>query len=130
MPTFETFKDLSITFKKHPVSDDLVVVKDKAAIVQAITALLLTNKGERPFQPDLGCDIRRSLFEPLDYATSGLIRSQVLDVLGKYEPRIEVDDIRVSPDEQNNGYDVELFFAIVGRNDEVIATEFFLERTR
>ena len=130
MPTFETFKDLSITFKKHPVSDDLVVVKDKAAIVQAITALLLTNKGERPFQPDLGCDIRRSLFEPLDYATSGLIRSQILDVLGKYEPRIEVDDIRVSPDEQNNGYDVELFFAIVGRNDEVIATEFFLERTR
>lgn len=130
MPTFETFKDLSITFKKHPVSDDLVVVKDKAAIVQAITALLLTNKGERPFQPDLGCDIRRSLFEPLDYATSGLIRSQVLDVLGKYEPRIEVDDIRVSPDEQNNGYDVELYFTIVGRNDEVIATEFFLERTR
>ena len=130
MPTFETFKDLSITFKKHPVSDDLVVVKDKAAIVQAITALLLTNKGERPFQPDLGCDVRRSLFEPLDYATSGLIRSQILDVLGKYEPRIEVDDIRVSPDEQNNGYDVELFFAIVGRNDEVIATEFFLERTR
>ena len=130
MPTFETFKDLSITFKKHPVSDDLVVVKDKAAIVQAITALLLTNKGERPFQPDLGCDIRRSLFEPLDYATSGLIRSQVLDVLGKYEPRIEVDDIRVSPGEQNNGYDVELYFTIVGRNDEVIATEFFLERTR
>ena len=130
MPTFETFKDLSITFKKHPVSDDLVVVKDKAAIVQAITALLLTNKGERPFQPDLGCDIRRSLFEPLDYAPSGLIRSQVLDVLGKYEPRIEVDDIRVSPDEQNNGYDVELYFTIVGRDDEVIATEFFLERTR
>ncbi|AIX20546.1 baseplate wedge subunit [Synechococcus phage ACG-2014e] len=130
MPTFETFKDLSITFKKHPVSDDLVVVKDKAAIVQAITALLLTNKGERPFQPDLGCDIRKSLFEPLDYATSGLIRSQVLDVLGKYEPRIEVDDIIVSPDEQNNGYDVELYFTIVGRNDEVIATEFFLERTR
>jgi hypothetical protein len=130
MPTFETFKDLSITFKKHPVSDDLVVVKDKAAIVQAITALLLTNKGERPFQPDLGCDVRKSLFEPLDYATSGLIRSQILDVLGKYEPRIEVEDIRVSPDEQNNGYDVELYFAIVGRNDEVIATEFFLERTR
>jgi len=130
MPTFETFKDLSITFKKHPVSDDLVVVKDKAAIVQAITALLLTNKGERPFQPALGCDVRKSLFEPLDYATSGLIRSQILDVLGKYEPRIEVEDIRVSPDEQNNGYDVELYFTIVGRNDEVIATEFFLERTR
>ena len=130
MPTFETFKDLSITFKKHPVSYDLVVVKDKAAIIQAVTALLLTNKGERPFKPDLGCDIRRSLFEPLDYATAGLIRSQVVEVLGKYEPRIDVDDVRVTPDEDSNGYEVELYFRIVGRDDEVVATEFFLERTR
>jgi len=130
MPTFETFKDLSITFKKHPVSDDLVVVKDKAAIIQSVTALLLTNKGERPFKPDLGCDIRRSLFEPLDYATSGLIRSQVIEVLGKYEPRISVENVNVIPDEDSNGYEVELYFRIVGRDDEVVATEFFLERTR
>ena len=130
MPTFETFKDLSITFKKHPVSDDLVVVKDKAAIIQAVTALLLTNKGERPFKPDLGCDIRRSLFEPLDYATAGLIRSQVVEVLGKYEPRIAVENVKVTPDEESNGYEVELYFRIVGRDDEVVATEFFLERTR
>ena len=130
MPTFETFKDLSITFKKHPVSDDLVVVKDKAAIIQAVTALLLTNKVERPFKPNLGFDIRRSLFEPLDYATAGLIRSQVVEVLGKYEPRIDVDDVRVTPDEDSNGYEVELYFRIVGRDDEVVATEFFLERTR
>ena len=130
MPTFETFKDLSITFKKHPVSDDLVVVKDKAAIIQAVTALLLTNKGERPFKPDLGCDIRRSLFEPLDYATSGLIRSQVIEVLKKYEPRIAVENVKVTPDEESNGYEVELYFRIVGRDDEVVATEFFLERTR
>ena len=130
MPTFETFKDLSITFKKHPVSDDLVVVKDKAAIIQSVTALLLTNKGERPFKPDLGCDIRRSLFEPLDYATAGLIRSQVVEVLGKYEPRIAVENVIVTPDEESNGYEVELYFRIVGRDDEVVATEFFLERTR
>ena len=130
MPSFQTFKDLSVTFKKHPVSNDLVQVKDKAAIIQAVTALLLTNKGERPFKPDLGCDIRRSLFEPLDYATAGLIRSQVVEVLGKYEPRIDVDDVRVTPDEDSNGYEVELYFRIVGRDDEVVATEFFLERTR
>ena len=46
MPTFQTFKDLSVTFKKHPVTDDLVAVKDKAAIVQAIQGILLTRKGE------------------------------------------------------------------------------------
>jgi phage baseplate assembly protein W len=130
MPTFQTFKDLSVTFKSHPVTNDLVTVKDKAAIVQAITALLLTNKGERPFKPDLGCSIRESLFEPLDYATSGLIRSQIVEVISKYEPRIRTDNVIVTPDMENNGYSVELFYTIVGRDDTPVAVEFFLERTR
>jgi len=130
MPTFQTFKDLSITFKKHPVSDDLVQVKDKAAIFQSITALLMTNKGERPFKPDLGSGIRESLFEPLDYATGGLIRGQVIDCINRYEPRISLDNVIVEPDDLNNGYNVEIFFTIVGRDDAPEAVEFFLERTR
>ena len=130
MPTFQTFKDLSVTFKKHPVSDDLVTVKDKAAIVQAITALLLTRKGERPFQPQLGCGIQNVLFEPLDYGSAGIIRSEIKDVLNRYEPRISVDSIRCTPDELNNGYEVEMSYTIVGRDDAPVAVEFFLERTR
>jgi hypothetical protein len=130
MPTFQTFKDLSITFKKHPVSDDLVQVKDKAAIFQSITALLMTNKGERPFKPNLGSGIRESLFEPLDYATGGLIRGQVIDCINRYEPRISLDNVIVEPDDLNNGYNVEIFFTIVGRDDAPEAVEFFLERTR
>jgi len=130
MPTFQTFKDLSVTFKKHPVTDDLVTVKDKAAIVQAITALLLTRKGERPFQPQLGCGIQNVLFEPLDYGSAGIIRSEIKDVLNRYEPRISVDSIRCTPDDLNNGYEVELSYTIVGRDDAPVAVEFFLERTR
>ena len=130
MPTFQTFKDLSVTFKKHPVTDDLVTVKDKAAIVQSITALLLTRKGERPFQPLLGSGIQNILFEPLDYGSAGIIRSEIQDVLTRYEPRVRVEDIRVVPDAMNNGYDVEVSYTIVGRDDAPITVEFFLERTR
>ena len=130
MPTFQTFKDLSVTFKKHHVSDDLVQVKDKAAIVQAITALLLTRKGERPFQPQLGCGIQNVLFEPLDYGSAGIIRSEIKDVLNRYEPRITIDSIRCTPDLLNNGYEVEMSYTIVGRDDAPVAVEFFLERTR
>ena len=130
MPTFQTFKDLSVTFKKHPVTDDLVQVKDKAAIVQSITGLLLTMKGERPFQPELGCDIKRILFEPLDYASAGTIKKEVKETLDRYEPRIRIDDIACEPDFDNNGYNVELTFAIIGREDAPIAVEFILERTR
>jgi len=130
MPSFQTFKDLSVTFKKHPVTDDLVTVKDKAAIVQSITALLLTKKGERPFQPNLGCNIQNVLFEPLDYASGAVIRSEILEVLERYEPRITVNRIICTPDFQNNGYEVELQYTIVGRNDAPVAVDFFLERTR
>ena len=130
MPTFQTFKDLSVTFKKHPVSDDLVQVKDKAAIVQSITALLLTMKGERPFQPQLGCNVQRVLFEPLDYGSAGLIKSEIRDTLGRYEPRININSILCVPDFDNNGFQVELKYTIIGREDAPVAVEFFLERTR
>ena len=130
MPDFQTFKDLSVTFKKHPVTDDLIAVKDNAAIMQSISNLLLTKKGERPFQPDLGSDLERTLFEPLDYASSGLIRSEVLRVLRKYEPRIRIDAIRCVPEYMNNGYQVELTYTIVGRDDAPVTVDFFLERTR
>ena len=130
MPTFQTFKDLSVTFKKHPVTSDLVTVKDKAAIVQAITALLLTKRGERPFQPNLGCNIQSILFEPMDYAASALIKKEITDTLRRYEPRMSISNIVCEPDFNNNGYEVELEFKIVGREDAPVAIEFFLDRTR
>ena len=130
MPEFKTFKDLSVTFKKHPVTDDLVTVKDRTAISQSIVNLLLTNKGERMFQPEIGSGIYETLFEPLDYATAGRIRSEVIDVIGKYEPRIDIQSLVIIPDYDNNGYSIELSYVIIGREDTPIGIEFFLERTR
>ena len=130
MPNFQTFKDLSVTFKKHPVTDDLVQVKDKAAIVQAIQALLLTRKGERPFQPELGCDVQNMLFEPLDYASAGSIKQEIRETISRYEPRVTVGKITCKPDFDNNGYNVEMQYTIVGREDVPVGVEFILERTR
>ena len=86
MPTFQTFKDLSVTFKTHPVTDDLVCVKDKAAIVQSLQNLILTNKGERPFQPKLGCSVRELLFEPLDFGIAALIKAEIAETVAIHEP--------------------------------------------
>ena len=131
MPTFQTFKDLSVTFKTHPVTDDLVCVKDKAAIVQSLQNLILTNKGERPFQPKLGCSVRELLFEPLDFGTAALIKAEIVETITAHESRISIDYIRCVPDDTNNGFDVEVSFTIVGREDEsAVAVEFFLDRTR
>ena len=130
MTTFQTLKDLSVTFKKHPVTNDLVQVKDKAAIVQAMTALILTRKGERLFQPELGCDVQSILFEPLDFGSAGLIKSSIKETLVRYEPRIRVNDVLCTVDYDNNGYEVEVYYTIIGREDQPVGIQFFLERTR
>ena len=130
MPQVDSFKDLSITFKKHPVTNDLVQVKDKAAIVQAIQGILLTRKGERPFQPELGCDVQNMLFEPLDYASAGGIKQEIRETIERYEPRVSIAQLNCTPDYDNNGYNVEMQYTIIGREDVPIGVEFILERTR
>ena len=130
MPQQSTFKDLSVVFKKHPVTDDLVTVKDKIAIAQSISNLLQTNNGERPFNPDLGSGIRELLFEPADWGIAAALSGRVKECLLKYEPRISVRSVNASPDFENNGFDVEIEYEILGRDDGTIVADVFLERTR
>ena len=125
-----SFKDLSVTFKKHPVTNDLVTVKDKAAVSQSIKGLLLTRKGERPFQPDLGSGLQDILFEPMDYGTSALIKKEITETLNRYEPRVIITGLICFPDYDNNGYNVELQYLIRGREDRPVGIDIFLERTR
>ena len=98
--------------------------------VQAIQGILLTRKGERPFQPELGCDVQNMLFEPLDYASAGTIKQEIRETINRYEPRVTVVKIACNPDFNNNGYNVEMQYTIVGREDLPVGVEFILERTR
>jgi phage baseplate assembly protein W len=130
MPTFQTFKDLNITFKPHPVTGDLTTVKDEAAIKQAIINLLLTNRGERLFAPQIGSSLSDLLFEILDFGTASLVNTEIQNTLRTYEPRIRVLSLSTNPNFDDNGFDVELVFEVVGREDLPRSINFFLERTR
>ena len=130
MPEVSKFKDLSITFKNNPVTNDLVTVKDNSAVAQSIKGLLLTRRGERPFQPDLGSGLQDLLFEPMDYGTSALIKKEITETLAQYEPRVSIVNLNCFPDYDNNGYDVELEYYILGREDRAVGIDIFLERTR
>lgn len=129
MPTFQTFKDLNITFKPHPVTGDLTTVKDEAAIKQAIINLLLTNRGERLFAPRIGSSLSDLLFEILDFGTASLVNTEITNTLSTYEPRIRVLSLSTNPNFDDNGFDVELVFEVVGREDLPRSINFFLERT-
>jgi phage baseplate assembly protein W len=130
MPKFQTFKDLNITFKPHPITGDLTVIKDEAAIKQAMINLLLTNKGERFFDSRIGSSLSSLLFEQLDYATASLMNTEIQNTLKFYEPRINILSLSTTPNFDDNGFDVELVFEVTGREDLPTSINFFLERTR
>ena len=130
MAVTQSFKDININFKKHPVTNDLVVSRDASAIKQSIINLLLTNKGERLFQPDYGSDIRSQLFEPLDFATSANIERSIRYTILEFEPRINIILLICRPDYEENGFSVEMEYIITGSSQPPTNIEFFLARTR
>ena len=73
---------------------------------------------------------RSILFEPLDFGSAGLIKSSIKETLVRYEPRIRVNDVLCTVDYDNNGYEVEVYYTIIGREDQPVGIQFFLERTR
>ena len=130
MPDFQTFKDFNLNFKPHPVTEDLQVVKDSADIKQSIKSLLLTRRGERLFNSDLGTSLSDLLFEPLDFGTASLIRDEIYEVIGTYESRIDIIELNVDINADDNGYDIQLEYVIRGRSDLENNIEFFLESSR
>lgn len=121
-----TFKDFSLTFKPHPITGDLQVAKDENAIKQSIRSLLLTVKSERLFNSDIGTRLKEVLFEPLDFASASLVKTEIQTVLNRYEPRITVVRLDVFPDQAENGYEVELEYVITG-SEKRLTTDLFLE---
>tara|TARA_Y100000004_G_scaffold30660_1_gene31941 strand:- start:126 stop:518 length:393 start_codon:yes stop_codon:yes gene_type:complete len=130
MPELRHFKDFNIGFKPHPVTEDLMVVKDAADIKQSIKNLLLTRKGERLFNYRIGTSLSDLLFEPADYGTADTIRDEIKVVLKNYEKRIRILELDVTINFEDNGYDINLVYEIIGRSDLPVNLEFFLESVR
>ena len=131
MPSTVPFKDLSLSFSKNKVTEDLLVKKEDAAVKQAVLNILLTNKGERVYDSQYGSNVRTYLFEPLDFGTAGSIRDEIVRTLKRYEPRVTIQECLVEPNFDSNGFDVRLDFKVISRADVPrISIEFFLNRSQ
>mgnify|MGYP001963865027 CR=1 FL=1 len=132
MPKAVDFKDVSISLGMNPVTEDILVTTDEAAVKRSLYNIIMTRKGERFFKPDLGSNIVDLLFEPLDSATASLLQEEIEYVIVKYEPRIKLIRADVEANYDNNGFDATISFEIVGAESDVQVreVEFFLERTR
>jgi len=121
--------DLDLDFTKHPITDDISKKRGVEAIKRSVRNLLLTNKYERPFNPDLGSGIMGLLFELVSPTTANVLELAIREVLENYEPRIIIDNIRIQGDIDRNGYHITLEFTPINTLQPV-TIELFLERLR
>ena len=124
-----TFRDLDLNFTIHPVRKDINVYKNEFAIINSIKNLVLTNHYDRPFQPEIGSNIRRLLFEQVDSVTAAQIEREITEVIGNFEPRAQVSRVNAVPSPDENLYKIRLDFFIIN-SSEPITINFFLERIR
>ena len=128
MPTFQSFKDLSIALKPHPVTGDVATKKDQAAIRQSVSNLLSTRKTERLFNSQLGTNLDALLFELPGVIIESQLNDEISEILANYEPRINIDTLDITYVESEDAYRVELYYVFVGREDTLLSLELLLER--
>ena len=94
------FKDINISFKRHPVTNDVIAIRDEDAIKRSVKNIIFTILGEKPFVPQFGSVINESLFDLNTELSEIRITDEIRSSLLNYEPRIDnvVVNVTVSPD--------------------------------
>ena len=124
------FKDINLSFTPHPITKDLTVIKNANAIKRSIRNIVQTIPGERFFNPILGSDVRSSLFEFVDFGTASVIQKEITTAIENFEPRVynvEVEAIAIPDD---NEFEVNIYFDIIGQEFPTQEFTFMLEATR
>ena len=123
------FRDLDLNFAIHPIRKDINVHRAEFAIINSVKNLILTNHFERPFQPEIGSNIRRLLVENIDVILAAQIEREIEETITNFEPRVQISSVVAVAAPEDNGYKIRLEFFVIN-NPDPITINFFLERIR
>lgn len=125
----DLFSDFLTDFTPHPITKDVVRVKNDVAIKKSVRNIVLTITGERFFSPYLGGSIKKALFDMNDIIMEEELRYKINLAITRSEPRAQIIDIQFVRDEQRNYLNVSIFFLIL--NSQVIqSVDLILRRIR
>ena len=125
-----SFKDISLSFSRHPVTNDILILKNEDAIKKSVINLVRTRIGERFFNNLLGTSIDNSLFELNGLEVSTILDEEIKTVLSNFEPRIKVRDVMVESLMDSNELNAKISYDIVGLPFPSQNIEFLLQPTR
>jgi len=123
------YSDLNLNFTKNPATKDVARLTDVEAVKRSVRNLILTNRFERPFHPEIGSSIKDLLFEPVTPLHAVLLEDRIEEVIVNYEPRVTLNQIIVQDEIDNNRYAVTISFYVNNTPEPVTITE-FLQRLR
>ena len=124
------FKDVSMSFQVNPLNSDLIGLKNENAIARSVRNIVFTLPGEKFFDENFGSRISATLFENIDDISAGLINDEIRQSINRYEPRVELIDVEVSPAFDNNSFDVLIVYDIIGADAPPQELQFALQSTR
>lgn len=124
-----SYSDLNLLFSRHPVSGDVTMKNDEDAIRASLRNLLLTRHYERPFHPEIGCQLHSLLFENFNPITIQTMKKTINDVVTKFEPRVTLLEVRLRDKSDENAIDVDIIFRIKN-SDRPVTLSTYLTRVR
>lgn len=123
------YADFNTAFDVHPNKLDLVLSTNEDAVKRSIRNLLLTNRGEKLFNPTYGSDVRGLLFENISPQTESAMREYIELSIQNFEPRANLLEVLVSALPDENTYAVTIVFSVINRT-EPITLDLLLNRIR
>ena len=124
------FKDVSLSFTRHPVTNDLIVLKNEDAIKRSVINLCRTRFNERFFNELIGTSVDNSLFELMDTNIGDVLEEEITALLENYEPRIDVTSVVAQMLPDFNTINVKVDYDIIGLPFPTQIIEFLLQPTR
>lgn len=129
IPVTRQYLDLDLNFTIHPVKKDINKHKNENSVINSIKNLVLLSYYEKPFQPNIGSNIRKLLFENMDAITASAMQREIELVIRNFEPRARLEYVTVKPDFDNNSFRVEVAFTVLNTSNPV-NIKFLLQRLR
>jgi phage baseplate assembly protein W len=124
------FKDVSMTFNRNPLTNDIISIKNETAIARSLRNIVYTIPGEIPFNPQFGTNISRTLFDNMDNISASLLESQIRDSITRFEPRVNLRNVEVQPLYDTNEFNVNIIYQIVGIDVPAQSLTFVLQSNR
>ena len=124
------FKDISLSFKRHPVTNDILALRNEDAIKRSVRNLVETINEERFFNPLLGSRVRESLFEVPDNTIRATLKSQIENSILNFEPRVNLTDVIINHPNDTNDLEVTVVYDIIGQEATPQEITFILQPTR